>query len=131
MNAAAAKPGLGDLGSTRPLTREERRAEAARIRAEREAAEQQTAPAPEPAPEPAAAPPPAAAPTVKIPMKKRGIDKRPFSTQVRAETAVRLAWLVEQGAVLTDTVDTAITTYLDSAGVPRPGPDGKMPTTDA
>ncbi|MEU5410504.1 hypothetical protein [Nocardia asteroides] len=124
MNAAA-KPGLGDLGSTRPLTREERRAEAARVRAEREAAEQQTAP--DPAPEPAAAPLPAAAPSVTIPMKKRGIDKRPFSTQLRAETAARLAWLVEQGAVLTDTVDTAITTYLDAAGVPRPGPDGTMP----
>lgn len=126
MNAAA-KPGLGDLESTRPLSREERRAQAARVRAEQEAAEQQQPDATvvdEPVPTPVA---PAATPSVKIPMKKRG-DKKPFSTQLSTETTARLAWLVQQGGVLTDTVEAAIKAYLDAAGIPRPGPDGTMPT---
>lgn len=129
MNAAAA--GL-PLPSSRPPSRAARREEAARLQAEQEAAaaaaaEQETATvaAAEPAaPQPSTAP---AAPTIAIPMKKRR-DKKPFSTQLRGETVTRLTWLVEQGAVLTDTVDTAITAYLDAAGVPRPGPDGSMPS---
>ncbi len=127
MNAAAA--GL-PLPSSRPPSRAARREEAARLQAEQDAAaaaaaEQETATAVAPAaPQPSTAP---AAPTIAIPMKKRR-DKKPFSTQLRGETVTRLTWLVEQGAVLTDTVDTAITAYLDAAGVPRPGPDGSMPS---
>ncbi|MBW0270053.1 hypothetical protein ATM97_02820 [Nocardia sp. MH4] len=133
MNAAKAA-GL-PLESSRPPSRAARREEAARLQAERDAADaaREAASATTPAAVPAATQPstdPApAAPTVAIPMKKRG-DKRPFSTQLRAETTTRLAWLVEQGGVLTDTVDAAITAYLDAAGVPRPGPDGTMPKPD-
>lgn len=132
MNAAAR--GLGDVDSTRPQSRAERRAEAARIHAEREAAEQaavgeQERPTTlvEPsAPQIPTGPAIPTVPTIAIPMKKRG-DKRPFSTQLRGETTARLAWLVAQGGVLTDVADAAITAYLDAAGVPRPGPDGNMP----
>ncbi|MFI8978473.1 hypothetical protein ACIGO9_36725 [Nocardia asteroides] len=135
MNARAT--GL-PLDSSRPPSRAARREEAARLKGG-QAVKQEPGAArripdePQPsttsvAPERSSAP--AAAPTVAIPMKKKRGDKRPFSTQLRAETVARLAWLVEQGAVLTDTVDTAITTYLDAAGVPRPGPDGTMPTND-
>ncbi|MBF6358438.1 hypothetical protein IU449_28485 [Nocardia higoensis] len=120
MNAARA------TGLPIESSRAARREEAARLKAEQDAADTAraatTAPA---APQPSTDPLPAA-PTIAIPMKKRG-DKRPFSTQLRVETTLRLAWLVEQGGVLTDTVDAAITAYLDAAGVPRPGPDGTMP----
>ena len=133
MNARAA--GL-PLDSSRPQSRAARREAAARLQAEQEAAVEQ---------EPAAAPTPTATelparpelptsgtttrqpPTITIPMKKRS-DKRPFSTQLSSETTARLAWLVQQGGVLTDTIEAAVSTYLDAAGIPRPGPDGTMPT---
>ncbi|WP_063057259.1 hypothetical protein [Nocardia salmonicida] len=125
MNARAA--GL-PLDSSRPQSRAARREEAARLQAEQEAAAEQQPVATvvdEPAPKPVA---PAAAPSVKIPMKKRA-DKRPFSTQLSSETTARLAWLVQQGGVLTDTIEAAVSTYLDAAGIPRPRPDGTMPTS--
>lgn len=130
MNAATR--GLGEVDSTRPPTRAERRAAAAKVQSSAKPDTEPdtvapTAPAEQQATAPAA--PVQAGPAVSIPMKKRG-DKRPFSTQLRGETTTRLAWLVEQGGVLTDTVDAAITAYLDAAGVPRPGPDGTMPKPD-
>lgn len=125
MNAARAT-GL-PLDSSRPQSRAARREEAARLQAEQQAAEQQPVATvvDEPAPKPVT---PTAAPSVKIPMKKRA-DKRPFSTQLSSETTARLAWLVQQGGVLTDTIEAAVSTYLDAAGIPRPGPDGTMPTS--
>jgi hypothetical protein len=127
MNAARAT-GL-PLDNSRPQSRAARREEAARLQAEQQAAEQETAQQPsvvnEPAPTPTA---PAPTPRVKIPMKKRA-DKRPFSTQLSSETTTRLAWLVQQGGVLTDTIEAAVSTYLDTAGIPRPSPDGTMPNS--
>ncbi|WP_328664669.1 hypothetical protein [Nocardia salmonicida] len=58
--------------------------------------------------------------------RRRG-SKRPFSTQLESATLARLDWIVNQGYVLTDTVDAAINAYLDAAGVPRPDAEGDMP----
>lgn len=57
-------------------------------------------------------------PAMTLPVKTKPI-KRPFATQIVAETAIRLDWVRRQGHSLTDTVDEAINTYLDAAGVPR------------
>ncbi|VFA96142.1 Uncharacterised protein [Nocardia farcinica] len=121
MNAARAT-GLNLPSSSRPQHRGDLREAAARVRPSTTTDTTPAAAQPEPAP----ATTPAAAPAVSIPLKRKK-NKRPFSTQISAETSARLDWLIKQGAVLTDTVDAAITAYLDAAGVPRPGPDGSMP----
>ncbi|MFD4444399.1 hypothetical protein ACFWPK_31950 [Nocardia sp. NPDC058519] len=145
MNAAST-PGI-NMPSTRPQSRAERRAEAERIRAEQETAaaeapdvaEDAVEPlqAPEPKPVTTAARPPRPkgkdnntvptppAPTVNLPMKAR-TSKRPFATQVQASTLGRLEWARRQGAILTDTVDAAINSYLDAAGVPQADESGDI-----
>lgn len=130
MNAAAR--GLGEVDSTRPLSRAERRAAAAKVKGSANTdTELDAAAAPDGTHQDTApAAPVHAGPSVSIPLRRKA-DKRPFSTQLRGETVTRLAWLVEQGGVLTETVDAAITAYLDAAGVPRPGPDGTMPKDSA
>lgn len=120
MNAARAT-GLNLPSSSRPQHRGDLREAAARVRP---STTTDTTPATQPEPAPATTT--AAAPAVSIPLKRKK-NKRPFSTQISAETSARLDWLIKQGAVLTDTVDAAITAYLDAAGVPRPSPDGSMP----
>ncbi|WP_257000469.1 hypothetical protein [Mycobacterium avium] len=57
--------------------------------------------------------------------KKR--EKRPFATQLRAGTIARLEWIMRRGYVITDTVDDAINAYLDSAGIPKPDENDRMP----
>jgi len=64
-------------------------------------------------------------PTVQLPMKAR-TSERPFATQVQASTLGRLEWVRRQGAILTDTVDAAINTYLDAAGVPHADENGNI-----
>ncbi|MEU8901766.1 hypothetical protein AB0C65_38290 [Nocardia sp. NPDC048505] len=123
MNAAH-KPGLGNVSSTRPQSRAERRAEAERLRVEQE---QDTTGSSDTAP---AAELPAAAPAdttraVQLPLK-RAKKKVPIATQIRRETETRIEWAQAQGAALTDLVDAALTAYLDAAGVPQPGPDGTI-----
>ncbi len=108
------KPGM-EIGSTRPLSRAQRRAQAARV-------------------QPADTPPveilPAAAPVSGDPSTpvteekvrlnpRRREGKRPFATQLRPSTVARLDWIRARGYVITDTVDAAINAYLDSAGVPH------------
>ena len=130
--SAAATPGLGDLQSTKPMSRAERRAQAARVHAEPKP--QQAEPAglgstdTEPRSAAASAVPtaPAPAPAVVLPIKTKK-TKRPFSTQLRAETIARLDWAQRHGAALTDTVDAAVNAYLNAAGVPHPGANGDMP----
>jgi hypothetical protein len=119
MNAAAR--GLGDLDSTRPQSRAERRAEAARIHAEQQQRSDDAANEPPTDESPARTVPPVTLPT------KAKKAKRPFSTQLPATTIDRLDWAQRHGAPLTDTVDAAITMYLDAAGVPTPDANGKMP----
>lgn len=110
------KPGI-QVGSTRPLSRAERRAQAARV---------QPADSP-PADAAAPAPPTPAAETGSqqsrdrvhlTPRRREG--KRPFATQLRPSTVARLEWVRARGYVITDTVDAAINAYLDNAGVPHP-----------
>lgn len=69
------------------------------------------------------------APTVLLPVRhtRAKSEKRPFSTQLRRDTLARLDWIIQRGYVLTDTVDAAVNTYLDAAGVPRPDNSGEMP----
>lgn len=145
MNAST--PGI-NMPSTKPQSRAERRAEAERIRAEQQAAPAEapavvdgvvessqdpespqvtTAAARPPRPEekdhnPVPTPP---TPTVSLPMKAR-TSKRPFATQVQASTLGRLEWARRQGAILTDTVDAAINSYLDAAGVPPADENGNV-----
>lgn len=135
----ATKPGI-DVPSTKPMSRAERRAEAARIQAEqaaaREAAEQDTAPPPTSAPTPESSEPPdredtvteqtTFVATVQLPMKTKP-SKRPFATQVHASTLGRLEWVRRRGGVITDTVDAAINAYLDAAGVPQADEHGNIP----
>ncbi len=141
MNAASKPSGL-EVGSTRPLSRAERRAQAARVQAE----ETPTAPAAEadPSPQPddetpsaAAAPAPAPAPApsqayesaeppVRLKPRQRKA-KNPFATQLHSGTLARLEWIKARGYVITDTVDDAINTYLDGAGIPRPDHNDRMP----
>ena len=107
----AQKPGI-EIGSTRPLSRAERRAQAARVQS-----------ADAPPSDIAASPPPAAGEEadrrVRLNSRRRE-GKRPFATQLRPSTVTRLEWIRARGYVITDTVDAAINAYLDSAGVPQP-----------
>ncbi|MEU4843123.1 hypothetical protein [Nocardia testacea] len=102
--------GYQNIGPTRPMTRAERRAEDARIRAEQERSETE---APPQTPTPTATP---ATPTITL--QARPPAKRPFSTQLTPRTLARLEWLRARGYIINDTVDTAINTYLNAAGIP-------------
>lgn len=130
MNSAAKPAGL-QVGSTRPLSRAERRAEAARVQAEE-------------APSAAAGPPQqdnagpthpvtpgqeneAAEPPMRLKARQRKA-KNPFATQLHPGTLARLEWIKARGYAITDTVDDAINTYLDNAGIPRPDHNDRMPT---
>ncbi len=128
MSGAGQPPGL-QVGTTRPQSREERRAAAARVRADAESASADSE-SPSPAEPPASTLPPAApvagtaaaAPQQPLQLKARKrTAKRPFATQLRPETIARLDWIKAQGYALTDTVDDAINDYLDRAGVPHLG----------
>ena len=130
MNAASKPAGL-QVGSTRPLSRAERRAQAARVTAD------ETAPAaPEPQhtdipPAPVATPPEGEqearqAEPVRLKARLRKV-KSPFATQLHAGTLARLEWIKARGYVITDTVDEAINRYLDNAGIPKPDRNDRMP----
>lgn len=137
MNAASKPSGL-EVGSTRPLSRAERRAQAARVQPE----ETPSTPAVEadPSPQPddetpsapeSAAPTPSqghesAKPAVQLKPRQRKA-KNPFATQLHSGTLARLEWIKARGYVITDTVDDAINTYLDGAGIPRPDHNDRMP----
>ncbi|MBY0390045.1 MAG: hypothetical protein K2X56_18640 [Mycobacterium pseudokansasii] len=130
----AAKPSGLEIGSTRPLSRAERRAEAARVKAD------------EAPPEPAPVSPPlqdddvppapmvtpdqgneAPEPPVRLKARQRKA-KNPFATQLHSGTLARLEWIKARGYAITDTVDEAINTYLDKAGIPRPDHNDRMPS---
>ncbi|ORB82248.1 hypothetical protein B1T44_29475 [Mycobacterium persicum] len=135
----AAKPSGLQIGSTRPLSRAERRAEAARVKAD----EAPPAPAAEPAavsrpPQDDDVPPPAAVvtrdhgdeapePPVRLKARQRKA-KNPFATQLHSGTLARLEWIKARGYAITDTVDEAINSYLDKAGIPRPDQHDRMPS---
>lgn len=137
MNAASKPSGL-EVGSTRPLSRAERRAQAARVKAEEApetpAAEVSTPPRPSEEMEEAPSAPPAAPnqrnesaePAVRLKPRQRKA-KNPFATQLHSGTLARLEWIKARGYVITDTVDDAINTYLDEAGIPRPDHNDRMP----
>lgn len=138
MNAASKPTGL-QVGSTRPLSRAERRAQAARVTADDTPTTATEPPAPAPAePEPQDAEiPPApvvtdgeekAQPTKPVRLKARQRKvKSPFATQLHAGTLARLEWIRTRGYVITDTVDDAINRYLDDAGIPKPDRNDRMP----
>ena len=137
MNAASKPSGL-EVGSTRPLSRAERRAQAARVQPEQTPAApaaEATSPQPDdktPPPLPAsAAPTPnqdqeSAELAVRLKPRQRKA-KNPFATQLHSGTLARLEWIKARGYVITDTVDDAINTYLDGAGIPRPDHNDRMP----
>lgn len=122
------------LESTRPLSRAERRAQAARIHGEEETTDVPQTPATPPQP-PQVTPKPATDDTseqqqgsgsVKLKPRRRA-TKGPFSTQLQVSTLARIEWITRRGYVLTDTVDDAINAYLDAANIPRPDENGQMP----
>jgi len=130
----AAKPAGLQLGPTRPLSRAERRAEAARVKAEETSTppaaavtrpddEIPSVPVPTPDQETEAAQPP----PVRLKARQRKA-KNPFATQLHSGTLARLEWIKARGYVITDTVDEAINTYLDNAGIPRPDHNDRMPS---
>ena len=134
MNAAAKPTGV-QVGSTRPLSRAERRAQAARVTADEtpdapETSTEHELPSSETPPAPVVTPPgetptqPAEAPRLKARQRK---VKSPFATQLHAGTLARLEWIKARGYVITDTVDDAINSYLDDAGIPRPDHNDRMP----
>lgn len=135
MNAAAKATGL-EVGSTRPLSRAERRAQAARVKADETPADEASTAEHEPASSeistaPAVTPPPgegtqSAAEPVRLKARQRKV-KSPFATQLHASTLARLEWIKARGYVITDTVDDAINSYLDNAGIPRPDHNDRMP----
>lgn len=136
MNAAAKATGL-EVGSTRPLSRAERRAQAARVKAD-ETPSDETSTEHEQEPQsseipavPVATPPPGVEGTpptepVRLKARQRKV-KSPFATQLHAGTLARLEWIKARGYVITDTVDDAINSYLDNAGIPRPDHNDRMP----
>jgi hypothetical protein len=142
MNAAAKPTGL-QVGSTRPLSRADRRANAARVRADEDDIETPVSnqtpplaqnpppanddPVPPPPPTPPAAAPPETQSAKPVQLRARERKaKSPFATQLHAGTLARLEWIKARGFVITDTVDTAINTYLDAAGIPRPDRNDRM-----
>lgn len=135
MNAASKPSGL-QVGSTRPLSRAERRAEAARVKADdipatpasavsRPLHDDEISPVPAPTPGERNEP---AEPSVRLKARQRKA-KSPFATQLHPGTLARLEWIKARGYVITDTVDDAINTYLDDAGIPRPDDNDRMPST--
>ncbi|AYE99671.1 hypothetical protein C0J29_32450 (plasmid) [Mycobacterium paragordonae] len=127
-----AKPSGLQLGSTRPLSRAERRAEAARVKAEETSAtpaatvsrsDDEIPPAPVVTPDQRNE---AAEPPVRLKARQRKA-KSPFATQLHSGTLARLEWIKARGYAITDTVDDAINTYLDGAGIPRPDHNDRMP----
>ena len=137
MNAASKPSGL-EVGSTRLLSRAERRAQAARVQPEETpAAPAAEATSPQPDDEIPPHLPASAAPTpnqdqesvelaVRLKPRQRKA-KNPFATQLHSGTLARLEWIKARGYVITDTVDDAINTYLDGAGIPRPDHNDRMP----
>jgi hypothetical protein len=137
MNAASKPSGL-EVGSTRPLSRAERRAQAARVQSEETpAAPAAEATSPQPDDETPPPLPASAAPTpnqdqesaelaVRLKPRQRKA-KNPFATQLHSGTLARLEWIKARGYVITDTVDDAINTYLDGAGIPKPDHNDRMP----
>lgn len=137
MNAASKPTGL-QVGSTRPLSRAERRAQAARVTADADGTTvNETAPA-EPEPQNTDIPPAhvmtppggeqETQPTEPVRLKARQRKvKSPFATQLHAGTLARLEWIRAHGYVITDTVDEAINRYLDDAGIPKPDRNDRMP----
>ena len=137
MNAASKPSGL-EVGSTRPLSRAERRAQAARVQPEQTpAAPAAGATSPQPDDENPPPRPASSAPTpnqdqesaelaVRLKPRQRKA-KNPFATQLHSGTLARLEWIKARGYVITDTVDDAINTYLDGAGIPRPDHNDRMP----
>ncbi len=137
MNAASKPSGL-EVGSTRPLSRAERRAQAARVQPEQSpAAPAAEVTSPQPDDENPPTLPASAAPTpnqdqesaelaVRLKPRQRKA-KNPFATQLHSGTLARLEWIKARGYVITDTVDDAINTYLDGAGIPRPDHNDRMP----
>jgi hypothetical protein len=135
MNAASKPSGL-EVGSTRPLSRAERRAQAARVQPEETpvapAAEAGASPQPDDKAPSAAVPAPSkdheSAEPAAVRLKPRQRKaKNPFATQLHSGTLARLEWIKARGYVITDTVDDAINTYLDGAGIPRPDHNDRMP----
>lgn len=137
MNAASKPSGL-EVGSTRPLSRAERRAQAARVKAEDTPAAPtvEAGASPQPDDETPSAPAAGAStsnqdhelakPAVRLKPRQRKA-KNPFATQLHSGTLARLEWIKARGYVITDTVDDAINTYLDDAGIPRPDHNDRMP----
>lgn len=135
MSAASTPTGL-QVGSTRPLSRAERRAQAARVKAEDAPAAPTAAAVNRPPqqgneipPEPVANPDEgneSAEPSVRLKARHRKA-KSPFATQLHSGTLARLEWIKARGYVITDTVDDAINTYLDGAGIPKPDHNDRMP----
>lgn len=128
-----AKPSGLQLGSTRPLSRAERRAEAARVKAEETSAtpaatvsrsDDEIPPAPVVTPDQRNE---AAEPPVRLKARQRKA-KSPFATQLHSGTLARLEWIKARGYAITDTVDDTINTYLDGAGIPRPDHNDRMPS---
>ncbi|MGY1969723.1 hypothetical protein ACW9HH_36370 [Nocardia gipuzkoensis] len=62
---------------------------------------------------------------------RRAPAKRPFSTQLTPRTLGRLDWIRQHGYIINDTVDTAIATYLDAAGVPPADEHGNVIEPDS
>ena len=136
--SAASKPSGLEVGSTRPLSRAERRAQAARVQAEDTPAAPAAGPGAAPPPDDGTSSAPAAAPptpsqdgeaepaAVRLKPRQRKA-KNPFATQLHPGTLARLEWIKARGYVITDTVDDAINTYLDGAGIPRPDHNDRMP----
>lgn len=131
----AAKPSGLQIGSTRPLSRAERRAEAARVKADEAPPEPAAVSRPPqdddvPPADPVMAPDQAneaPEPPVRLKARQRKA-KNPFATQLHSGTLARLEWIKAHGYAITDTVDEAINTYLDNAGIPRPDHNDRMPS---
>jgi hypothetical protein len=133
MNATPKPAGL-EVGSTKPLSRAERRAAAARVTAGvgTTAGSAVNGPPIEPHADISALATsnqsePAATPPVQLKARQRKA-KSPFATQLHAGTLARLEWIKARGYAITDTVDDAINTYLDNAGIPRPDQNDCMPS---
>ena len=124
----ASKPGLGAVGSTRPLSRAERRAQAAQVQADPDINENPTAEntATTTEPEKTITTPIAPPATIQLP-KKAEAKKQQFGTQLYGATIARLDYIKRHGHAITDVTDSAINDYLDRAGVPRPDNNGNMP----
>jgi hypothetical protein len=127
------RPAGLQVGSTKPLSRAERRAQAARVQAVEVVAaadtdeeptnspseESSLPPAPDKRAEKSAAAKQKPAEVLAQLTPRRRDSKRPFSTQLRPSTVERLEWMKRRGYSVTEVVDAALNAYLDSAGVPQ------------